>query len=54
VFDMTGLRFMDSSGIALILEVSHRATSVSLRNPTPTIRRVVEATGLADILAIER
>jgi len=54
VFDLAGLRFMDSSGIALILEVAHRATSVSLRNPTPVIRRVVETTGLADVLSFER
>ena len=53
VFDLTGLRFMDSSGIALILEVAHRVTSVSLRHPSPVIRRVVETTGLADTLAFE-
>lgn len=53
VFDLKDLRFMDSSGIATLLGVAVRVDSVHLRNPSPIIRRVVEATGIADVLPTE-
>ena len=53
VFDLGALEFMDSSGLALMLAAAQRAGSVALRNPTPLIRRLVEATGLAEILGLE-
>jgi anti-sigma B factor antagonist len=52
IFDLTGLSFMDSAGIAILINTATK-TSVSLRNPSPIIRRVLEATGLADVLPIE-
>ena len=52
IFDLTGLQFMDSAGLAVLIGVATR-TSVSLRNPSPVIRRVLEATGLSAVLAIE-
>jgi anti-anti-sigma factor len=52
IFDLTGLRFMDSAGIAVLIGAA-TATSVSLRNPSPIVRRVLEATGLSGVLAIE-
>jgi anti-sigma B factor antagonist len=52
IFDLAGLSFMDSAGIAILINTSTK-TSVSLRNPSPIIRRVLEATGLADVLPIE-
>jgi anti-anti-sigma factor len=53
VFDVTDLHFMDSSGIALMLQVAARVGEVKLRNPTNIVRRVVVNTGLSDVLHIE-
>jgi anti-sigma B factor antagonist len=52
IFDLTGLQFMDSAGIAALIGAATK-TSVSLRNPSPVIRRVLKATGLSGVLAIE-
>ena len=53
IFDLTDLRFMDSAGIAVLIGAAANAGSVSLRNPSPIIRRVLEATGLASVFPIE-
>jgi anti-anti-sigma factor len=52
IFDLAGLGFMDSAGIAVLINTA-AITSVSLRNPSPIIRRVLEATGLSNVLPIE-
>lgn len=53
VFDLEGLTFMDSSGIALMLQVSRGVDDVQVRNAAPMVRRVIEATGLVDVLGLE-
>ena len=53
VFDLTRLRFMDSAGIAVLLGAAAKVQSVHIRNPTPAVRRVVELTGLTQVLPIE-
>lgn len=53
IFDLTDLRFMDSAGIAVLIGAATKASSVSLRNPSPIIRRVLEATGLSSVFSIE-
>ncbi|MGA7705621.1 MAG: STAS domain-containing protein [Solirubrobacteraceae bacterium] len=53
IFDLTGLRFMDSAGIAVLIGAATQVTSVSVRNPSPIIRRVIETTGLSSVLPIE-
>ena len=53
VFDLSGLRFMDSAGIAVLLRAAAKVKSVLLREPSPAVRRVVELTGLTDVLRIE-
>jgi anti-sigma B factor antagonist len=53
IFDLTGLRFMDSAGIAVLIGATTRASSVSLRNPSPIIQRVLQATGLSGVFSIE-
>jgi anti-anti-sigma factor len=53
IFDLTDLRFMDSAGIAVLINATAKASSVSLCNPSPIIRRVLEATGLSSVFAIE-
>ena len=46
VFDLSGLGFMDSSGIALLVQVANRVDRVELTGVSPIVRRVLEATGL--------
>jgi anti-sigma B factor antagonist len=53
IFDLTGLRFMDSAGIAVLISATAKASSVSLRNPSPIIRRVLGTTGLSSVFSIE-
>jgi len=49
-FDLAELSFMDSSGIALLLEAAHRVGTVELRNTSDSIRRLIELSGLSEIL----
>jgi anti-anti-sigma factor len=48
VFDLKKLAFMDSSGIALLVQTANRFEAVEVRNPAPNVRRILEATGLAE------
>jgi anti-sigma B factor antagonist len=52
-FDVSELRFMDSAGIAVLLGAASSVPSVRLLNPTPPVRRVIELTGLTDVLQVE-
>ncbi len=45
-FDLEKLRFMDSSGIALLVQVSNDVGSVTLTHVPPIVHRVLDATGL--------
>jgi anti-sigma B factor antagonist len=53
VFEMKDLRFMDSAGIAVLLGAASKVSAVSLRDPSEAVRRVVELTGLDEVLTIE-
>jgi anti-sigma B factor antagonist len=53
IFELSGLRFMDSAGIAVLLDAAGKVNAVRLRDPSPAVRRVVELTGLTDVLSIE-
>ena len=53
IFDLAALKFMDSSGIALLLQVSAKAGAVRLRDPSPLVRRMIDATGLSDVLVVD-
>jgi anti-sigma B factor antagonist len=53
VFDLTDLTFMDSSGIAVMVYAANKVGSVELRHASTIIRRVVEATGLSEILKLD-
>ncbi len=53
VFDLSGVGFMDSSGISVLLEAIKLATSVQIRRPSEAVRRVIEVTGLTEVLQIE-
>jgi anti-sigma B factor antagonist len=49
-FDVSELEFMDSSGIALLVSATRKARQVELRHPTPIVRRLIELTGLTELL----
>ncbi|HEX4492414.1 MAG TPA: STAS domain-containing protein [Acidimicrobiia bacterium] len=53
VFDLSGLSFIDSSGIAVLLRAAEKTDSIRLRNPSSVVQRILEATGLTDVLPIE-
>lgn len=56
VLDMTGVTFMDSSGIALILRAQQRMHlldgSVQVCNVPPQARRVLDAAGVGRLVTI--
>jgi anti-sigma B factor antagonist len=52
IFDLSGLRFMDSAGIAVLLSAAGKVPSIELRDPLPPVRRVVELTGLESVLSV--
>jgi anti-sigma B factor antagonist len=49
-FELSGLRFMDSSGIAVLLHAAAQTGRVQVRNPSAVVRRVIELTGLTGVL----
>jgi anti-sigma B factor antagonist len=53
IFDLSGLRFMDSAGIAVLIGAAAKVNVVQLRDPSPIVRRVVQMTGLSSVLHIE-
>jgi anti-anti-sigma factor len=52
IFDVRDLKFMDSSGLAMLLAVAERISVVELRRPRPLLRRVIELTGLSGAFVI--
>jgi anti-sigma B factor antagonist len=50
VFEVTDLRFIDSSGIAVLILASNNVDEVELHHSQPIVRRVVELTGLSGTL----
>jgi anti-sigma B factor antagonist len=49
-FDLSGLRFMDSSGLALLIAIAAQVERIEVRNPSAIVRRVIEISGLAEVL----
>lgn len=52
VFDLSRLRFMDSSGLAMLLSCAERIPTVELREPPPLIRRMIELTGVSGVFLV--
>ena len=56
IADVSGVTFMDSSGLRVFMDVAMRASdsdkSFVLAHPQPPIRRVVEISGLSDHLLL--
>ena len=53
VFDLSGLRFMDSAGISALIGAAAKVDAVRLRQPSPAVSRVIELTGLSSVLPSE-
>jgi anti-anti-sigma factor len=53
VFDLAAASFIDSSSLALFAQTSLRVGKVVVRDPPEVIRRVIEATGLINVLVVE-
>jgi anti-anti-sigma factor len=53
VFDLSGVAFMDSSGIAMLLRAAKRVARIEVRDPSPAVQLIIEATGLAEVLHVD-
>lgn len=54
VFDLSTLEFIDSSGITVLLAAVSQVDSVLIRQPSVAVRRIIETTGLTDVLRFEQ
>jgi anti-sigma B factor antagonist len=52
-FDLSQLEFMDSSGLALLLRMTNQFGPADVRGAKPLIRRVIEVSGLTEVLRLE-
>jgi len=52
VVELSELEFMDSSGLALLASFARKVPEVELRDPSPIVRRLIDLTGLAEILNV--
>jgi anti-anti-sigma factor len=52
VFDLSAVDFMDTSGIALLLGIVNTVSAAEIRAPSKQVRRVLEVSGLTDILRV--
>ena len=48
IFELGGLTFTDSSGIAVMLQAATSIPEVIARDPVPIVRTVIEVTGLSE------
>jgi len=51
VFDLGEVGFMDSSGLAVLIETENRGASVRVRDASPAVALTIRATGLQHLLA---
>ena len=50
VVDLAELRFMDSSGLAVLLRAALAVPVVEIRDPSPAVRRLIVLSGLTSTL----
>jgi anti-sigma B factor antagonist len=53
IIDLSGLRFADSSAIAVWVRWSKAVHEIELRDVSPILRRVIDTMGLADTLNVK-
>jgi anti-anti-sigma factor len=52
ILNASAVTFMDSSGIVLLVSATQRVQEVQVRDPSPIVRRLIELTGLSNVLRI--
>jgi anti-sigma B factor antagonist len=53
IFDLAAVSFMDSSGVAVLVEAANAGHAVTVRRPSPAVLLVLRATGLEGLLTVE-
>jgi anti-sigma B factor antagonist len=57
VLDLSGVEFVDSSGLRVLIELhQHRSQAggtLVLRTPSPAVRRLLDVSGVADYLTVD-
>ena len=53
-FDLRDVTFLDSSALAVFAYAARRVERVQIINPNAIARRVIEQTGLGDVLHVEQ
>ncbi|HXW80680.1 MAG TPA: STAS domain-containing protein [Acidimicrobiales bacterium] len=53
VFDLRALEFIDSSGLSMLVTLANEVGSARLRSPSRVVRRIVDLTGLGELLPTE-
>ena len=53
VFDLTNVTFLDSSALAVFAYAARQVSRVQVFNPNAIARRVIEETGLIEVLHVE-
>ena len=51
-FDLSKVRFMDSSGLGVLIEMADAVPSIALVKPSHAVRRLIELSGLTSILPV--
>jgi len=53
-FELAGLEFLDSSGIAVMVNAARECEGIRVTNASPIVRRVLEVTGLGDVFGLDQ
>ena len=53
VFDLTAVTFLDSSALAVFAYAARQVERVQVTNPNSIARRVIQETGLIEVLHVE-
>lgn len=54
VLDMSGVTFIDSSGLKPLIRAHARGTVLRVRSASPAVQSVISLTGLGEVLQTER
>lgn len=52
VFELAEVRFIDSSGLAVLVAAANAAPAVEIRTASDIVRRLIEVSGLAELLVV--
>jgi anti-sigma B factor antagonist len=52
ILELGELEYMDSSGVALLASAAQQIREIQVRGPSPIVRRLIELTGLDQVLRI--